>query len=685
MKLFGVMANDKVNRYNEIVTMEALISAYLEQWQETLPLTINHDRTRLIGASKMSGIFMEPGATLLTNQSIIPENNKEKVELEEFVSKGIFDNLYQKNKNDYEKLLELLNEYLSTNYELIYADSIAIVDEGIVCKLLPELWDDLDKDGLIELSKLNPVLPGVFQYDNYLVYAHSYFRRSLSRKNTLNVPFLKRIQELIPNAKIALDPHMIGLAGTQSDMREYAYWWGPKFDDDLGKIPLGVTHFENEKYDALMSPIVRTECGWYIQDDIKTFECEELTDIKNITDSKDLYGCRYVHSMLSQSNIPYHLDGAIRAYDDEKMINRLEQNMNDSARNTTYTKLWRVDGEIPIYVWKELITHFYRDNFLVGEYFCGQKYSDFLEDSSNHQNDLPQKNDEEADVDEFISTNMNEGSGIRVQFTIGKCEPINSTYDIVIRPIDYFINKTLIKSIEYESITLIKFLKKNNHNVYLPHCNYLTFNDLIINFPIFICDSVTQGNAIFASIMEFCRIWANNKDDRIISFSIKVNYLTSAITYSMLGHINDFIKVFVADGDCEFPKSEDEIVSWCELIRKKIDIFTMANQIPSASRLNNSDGVLTYRRIYIDDTVIMRTHTDDGGMFVELCVTENTAKKLIDNSVVATSVHMVNSSICNRCGKQYELCGCIKFLEANCTNSFLDAKYIGAFWTTRQA
>ena len=77
-------------------------------------------------------------------------------------------------------------------------------------------------------------------------------------------------------------------------MHEYAYWWGPKFNDDLGGIPTGVTRFENENYSTLMSPILRTECGWYIQDDSRTFECEEITDVKNIDSSNDSYGCRYV-------------------------------------------------------------------------------------------------------------------------------------------------------------------------------------------------------------------------------------------------------------------------------------------------------------------------------------------------------------------------------------------------------
>ena len=81
------------------------------------------------------------------------------------------------------------------------------------------------------------------------------------------------------------------------------------------------------------------------------------------------------------SGLPYHLDGAIRAYDDEKMLHRLDVNLKHADRNTVYTKLWRVDQQIPVETWKELITHYYRDNHLIGEYFGGtdQRQREYVE------------------------------------------------------------------------------------------------------------------------------------------------------------------------------------------------------------------------------------------------------------------------------------------------------------------
>ena len=74
----GTVANDRVNKYGERLLPEAIFSAYHQQWMDVFPYTVNHDSTRRIGSSRISGIFIEPGATYLTNQMLIPENDAEK-------------------------------------------------------------------------------------------------------------------------------------------------------------------------------------------------------------------------------------------------------------------------------------------------------------------------------------------------------------------------------------------------------------------------------------------------------------------------------------------------------------------------------------------------------------------------------------------------------------------------------
>lgn len=684
LELFGTIANDKINRYNEKITIGALVGAYQSQWRDIFPMTVNHDNTRLIGYSRLSGIYLEPGATYLTNQSFMPETEAEKSFVNQTICKQISANRLQKNQELYDQLLSQLKDFLSGNYALSYSNGIVVIDEGIVSRSCPTLWSMRDQDGLIPLEHLTPVMPGVFLCEGLLLFAHAYFRRSLHRGNSLNIPFLRRLQELAPHAKIALDPDMIGLPGTQSEMREYAYWWGPKFDDDLSKIPLGLTRHENENYDALMSPIIRTECGWHIQDGSRTFECEEVTDVKNINVGTDLYGCRYVHSMLSENNIPCHLDGAIRAYDDEKMLLRLECNLDHAERNTTYTKLWRIDGALPISAWKELITHYYRDNPLIGEYFCDERYHNLSRNDSKLTGSENSSSATES-YTKYIPVDFSPKDGVRLQITISNQEDINSDYDIFIRPLNYTLPGESIKAIEYESITLVKYLSEKHLRVRVPYCALLAFNDLSINFPLFVCHSADAANTIISSILDFCNLWCNNYDDRVISFAIKINYSDCAITYSMIGHVDDLSSIAAVFVTNKFPASSNQLSNWCETIRSHIDSFSPSNQYPPISKLNNKDGVLHYKRQFIPAECITGINSENSGLYVKLSLGADEIKYLSKHNIMATSLYSVKSSICSSCGNPYEYCKCIKFLNPSCANCIDSADFLGAFWTTRQA
>ena len=676
----GTVANDRVNKYGERLLPEAIFSAYLQQWMDVFPYTVNHDSTRRIGSSRISGIFIEPGATYLTNQMLIPENDAEKAKVDGQVRKSYVSRTEKEHGRDFERLMSLLSDVLSEGNKRIYTDSVAIIDEGIVPRLIPELWEQLDADGLICMCNLTPVLPGIFRYGEFLIYAHPYLRRSLSRFNSLNVPFLTCLQEKMPNAKIALDADMIGLAGTESPHREYAYWWGPQFDNDLSKIPLGVSHFENEHYDRLMSPVLHTECGWYIQDDIRTFECEEITDIRNINHSCDMYGCRYVHSMLAaDSGLPYHLDGAIRAYDDEKMLHRLDVNLKQADRNTVYTKLWRVDQRIPVEIWKELITHYYRDNHLIGEYFGGvdQRQAESVDNPETHQPSAEVEN-------ELIPSDLRPGDGVRLFITIDDREEDFGKYDVKLRPHTYTgPHNQYIRAIEYESITLCKRLNALGLHVRIPCCPRLVFNDTALNFPTMVCKSIDVANNVIAAVLDFSKIWNCHHDNRVISFGIKVNYSDYAITYSFIGHIDDIVNLH-HDFDFSIPTATEKIVGWAKDLRTYLDGYNISYLRPRLGSMLSIDNALIYKRIFVDSSLDAIT-TDGEGYIAELTVSPEIEQQVSENGITATLALNVKNSICCKCGKPYQQCKCIKFLDPQCTDNLVDFDLIGVFWTNRMA
>lgn len=284
----------------------------------------------------------------------------------------------------------------------------------------------------------------MFQKEGYLLFAHQFFRRTLSIANTTNEEFfnsfekIRNVEEV--KVKLALDMDLVGLPGTEHPEFEYQYIRGPHFNNDLQLIPEGVTCHDNEHYDNLFSNLLSTQFYWHIKDEKRTFECEELCDKENISldEGKSLlWGCRYVHSMLNPvSGVPNHLDGAIRIYNDEQILERIDSKTDISkcGKNSDYVKLWRIDNDFSVELWKELISTFYRENALVGEYFGGvdEKFEQIKKERTQRNSIIDKPN-------KFIPVNLNVGDGLRFFFHCTSKVTITDGYDVRILNKDEFI------------------------------------------------------------------------------------------------------------------------------------------------------------------------------------------------------------------------------------------------------
>lgn len=103
----------------------------------------------------------------------------------------------------------MLDGVLSDKHKWFWADAVTIVDKDIVERIFPEIISEL-QNGLYPIKLLTPVLPGVYKKGDFLIYAHSYFRRNLSRLNSLNTELLSRLENIKEDeldVKIALGKH----------------------------------------------------------------------------------------------------------------------------------------------------------------------------------------------------------------------------------------------------------------------------------------------------------------------------------------------------------------------------------------------------------------------------------------------------------------------------------------------
>ena len=690
--LCGIAMSDGINRKNHMFPFSTLHNSYAKSWKKGIPSNLSHDSTKPIGWTYFTGIYIEAGKAYLTNSTMLAETEEDWKILKDLLEKQTQNHYVVEHEEEIHRLEVELGGVLAKNKRIAPVSAIAFDEPGIVLRVFPELEELIDDDGLIELCHLDPVLPGIFRRGNFLIFAHRYFRRSYSLVNSLNDEFLNRLQNVSEQCKnlkvrVRIDLDMIGLLGTEKGELEYEYWWGPYFNDDLENIPFGVTRYKNEFYDNLFSNLNFTEFGWYTQDNNKTLEIEEVNDRPTIiADEKILTGCRYIHSFLnSRTNLPTHLDGAVRAYSDELLLERLDLKLNQTERNTVYTKLWRIDGDMPIGLWKELITHYYRDNHLVGEYFGGK----------DEKFDLYKIEDQKRNVitpcplEKFVPTNISQGDGLRIYYHYQPAFSA-SEYDVETNSKEFIIlndtrnhAESLMKVMETETITVLKLLKRYGCSIRIPNTARVAHEDMIFNFPVFYCKNVDAASYVQGAMLDLCEAWNKNRDDRLISFSIALNINKDiSVQVSFAGHVSDFVKVYHLLGT-KFPE-EPNFLPWIEKLYHLNSSFKESHTKPNPLDMISNSGELYIQRRLVPSQMIKRYSVDRVGVSAELTMSKEELSLKEKLCIGISPVTIIRSSKCTRCGKEYRDCNCIKFID-DTTEEIKDIRFLGCTWTNRHA
>jgi hypothetical protein len=483
--MFGTAMTDGIiNDDGKKVLTEpiVIVNALWNMIGNEFPFLNGHDHTKLLGWVEIFGIFSEPGLTrLLINISIAENDSEFKIVKEKYIK--FRSNLYEKNKIEFDKLEGLISAKFKSDFYYIELNCISIISKNILFEVFPELQQYLDDDGLIKMSELEPIGEGVFKRGEFAIYAHNFFRRSFYRLNSSNIPFFRRLDQIEDKTRlrIRLDPDMIGLADTFKHSNEWEYWWGPKFDEDLTKIKTGETIHATTHDDVLLKTFFR----WGEVKSDKVFEVEELPE-KGINllhnESDGLYGCRYAHSIFRPNINEFHFDGAIRGYLPEEYEKRLNSSLGEAPRKTFYTKLWRYDGFLSIIQWKELLTHYFRDNTLIGEYLSGK--DDYLDERKVKENEKPK--DKTKDHKKSIFTDLS----IKMMFSF-KEKKINTElgssiiykfedlpYSIPIKLNEIFINE----SIQFTSQKGLEFQELGQKFCYISPIFISQQNDDISKF-----------------------------------------------------------------------------------------------------------------------------------------------------------------------------------------------------------
>ena len=643
---------------------------------------LGHDSAKPIAWTIPYALYLEPGSTRLAGKTLMPETTEEQVMINELHQQAIMARTiadFEPYREVFEKELE---GKLSTDYKILSSTFVACYDPGILERCYPALMAEVDKDGLLYiqdlLSAFDYLGQGVFadKKTGFAICAHPYFRRSLFRQNNLNYYFLDELlkREGRPDLtlRLRLDGDLIGIAGTFVPAMEYEYWRGPHFDEDVANIKLGVAAYGMDDYNKLVNGIGRTEFWWKMEGGEQTFEAEEVKEVPALGISQDDYGCRYAHSIYdAEQGVFEHFDGAIRMYDSYMIMDRWDKDIKSAGKSSVYTKLWRVDGKLPLSDWKLLLHHYFQGNHLIGEYLGGPDYQAEQETEFADETVKPV-------LETLVPVKMENEDGIRIAVSYLPREH-HPDHEFYLEGHDTFDSKQLQKVVEFDVIELKKGLMRAGHDLLIP-ADYQfidCYDGLQWNIPEI---ATTKENTalLFKVLAEV--LTAKNFPEQTIAFTCSWSAdQDQKVVLSLLGSsvsLRRWLAQFPG-----VPAEPDAFVNWLQSQENWLAAFSEKSDEPRLTDVLCDDGTLFLKREPVFKYAVPGTVQFEGNKFEMVLKAEyEELSKLVESKDIGYIATMhVKKVFCKKCGQDYMTC------PHSDGTDIKDFQIIGYYWVDARA
>lgn len=693
-RYLAVLNGDDVNRYGYRFTIGALEGALFDNAIIGIPSLLGHDSHKPIGWNYPIGLYFEPKITKLIGEFILAETNIDQEKIENAYQNILFQRNYEACKPYLDNFSKLLRLDSDCTGKFMYNGCVFYKDNDILFNFYPNLKGLLDKDGLIYLddilSKFEYLGQGIFKDKNsdISIFSHRYFRRNLSYHNNYHTYFLDEFigqnnkQEI--NLRISLDRDIIGYAPSYKEQMELEFWWGPKYNDNIDEIPPEVTHYECNERQKLFSGILGTQFWWKKDEQGMTLELEEIRDKPSLGVSNEKYGCRYIHSIYNSENSEFvHFDGAIRMYDEEDIMERWEKPINKAGKNTTYTKLFRIDGKLSLANWKSLSTNYFQDNPLLYEYFgLKNEYEEI-------QKELVESEDKPI-VDTLVPYKIDNKSGLKLFVSYHLPTKVEKDFErIIINPDNVTRLIDRLDVIEFDIVEVKKALFRLGGKLIIPsEYSYIKSYDFYTNYPTILHSANNLEENLSKTLRAYLLLFEaiNKKIDKTISFTLAWPHMDKELRISIFGKISEIIKWLKQN--VEIPLEHEEFRSWLDKQNKWLsDNYEYQGNKPDLFDLLSNDGVIYIKRNSINPDWVTDLSADENGIKYKLEIPKG--HEGIFEAVSKKEIFPAFSSILTkvRCGKtneDYFKSKTSKFLDDDVFAVIEKASLAGAFWTDKQ-
>ena len=253
----------------------------------------------------------------------------------------------------------------------------------------------IDKEELVAIDildkefKTKHFVPGYYYSEKYMIMAHQYFRRGYYEKSNFSPEFINYFWNFNKDTiqkYISIDNSCVRINVDSPIYVEKDFWFGPKFNKSITDIedgiiklrpPLQLKRFHRN---ILFGNTYSLDIKWSSKNEIKVFQLEEFkTEEDRITKNEiEYFPVKYLHAEFDCNAGTFrHFDGAIHFYTKEEYYLRRDNDFNYNKKNglqlkTLSQKLFKINGEVLVNEWAELVSRFLARNPLVFEYFTGK-------------------------------------------------------------------------------------------------------------------------------------------------------------------------------------------------------------------------------------------------------------------------------------------------------------------------
>lgn len=745
----GVFSSDRVALDRTRFTPGALASGLVQSYGLGMPSLVSHDNSRPLGWTTPRVLYIEPHLTRMCGVIDVPTTAEEQARL-----RAAFAQFWHRQAegrgDDLKRLRAALGDALRGDEQALPVECTAFYASGLARRACPSLFRE-DDDGLVEVATLDAIAPGVYRAGasgELAVFAHHFLRRSLSPLNSLNVPLLEALHDLAPTGvrpRVALDPDVVGLAVSYKPLLEHQFWWGPKFSEDLASIPPGVTVHGATETQKFFHGISRTEFFWYSRKGEHILEVEEVRDLETAAPAHDAaeapgtangegqrtpFGCRYAHAIVDErSRSLTHFDGAVRLYTDEQMLERLDVHLNDAGRDKAYRKLWRIDGDVPVNTWKRVLSDYFRDNHLVGEYLGAPAAARDGLDGDGPSAPL-------ASVSQGVetpgpSTGAREAPAVSATAAVESKVPKTDSFAgprvtlaLVPMPADCatrLLRATALKRplegrttmYDSDALDIAKLIRRLGGDVTFDgEALFLAFEDLHHNLPVIWHDSPAAARLTAQALHELVGAWAREDGPssaaapwggHAVSLAVAVRLpvegaddtrvgplpADTALLVSIRGEAHD-VERLLARWDAEvqpaLERQEGSVSAVADVLARLLEEWPPTHDEDGSIRGAVRSSVLCYDRVWFDESEIQIMEVDGSRKVIASIDPERRpalAARLRRGRLAPAEVFVLLAQRCMLCASDYGACEHVKGVDAGCAAEVLKMRRAGFIATDR--